>query len=76
MVQVTINGEARKLPASVSVADLIEHMGYDRRRIAVEVNGEVVPLIRHAERRLIDGDAVEIVRLVGGGRQERMKDEG
>src|SRR5688572_20874990 len=67
MLYVTINGERREMPAPVTIADLIEDMGYDRRRIAVELNREVVPLVRHAEVPLADGDIVEIVRLVGGG---------
>jgi thiazole synthase len=70
MFHVTINGERRQLQAPVSIADLLHELGYDRRRIAVEVNCEVVPLARHAEHRLSDGDALEIVRLVGGGAPE------
>ncbi|MGB2938329.1 MAG: sulfur carrier protein ThiS, partial [Phycisphaerae bacterium] len=38
-----------------------------RRRIAVEVNRELVPRSRHGARALAEGDAVEIVTLVGGG---------
>src|SRR5262249_27488267 len=67
MLNVTINGEPRALPAALSVAELLDQLGYDRRRIAVEINEEVVPLARHDELRLASGDAVEIVRLVGGG---------
>lgn len=70
MLQLTINGEARALPTPVSIAELLVQLGYDRRRIAVEVNQEVVPLALHAERRLATGDAVEIVTLVGGGSGE------
>jgi thiazole synthase len=67
MVQITLNGEPRVLPAPVSVAELLEGLRYDGRRLAVEVNREVIPLARHRECRLADGDAVEVVRLVGGG---------
>lgn len=67
MIQLTLNGEPRTLPAALTVAELVEQLGYDRRRIAVEINREIVPLPRHAERRLGSGDAVEIVTLVGGG---------
>ena len=49
------------------MAELLERLGYDRRRVAVEVNGAVVPLARHAEHALADGDRVEVVTLVGGG---------
>src|SRR5947208_10293611 len=67
MVQLTINGEARSVPETLSVADLLAQLGYDRRRIAVEVNRQIVPRPEHGSRRLAAGDEVEIVTLVGGG---------
>ncbi len=70
MLHFTLNGESRTLPGSVSVAELLATLGYDRRRIAVEINREVVPALRHGEQQLSDGDAVEIVALVGGGAGE------
>src|SRR5262249_16738901 len=70
MLHITINGESRTFAEPLSVAELLERLGHDRRRIAVEVNREVVPAPRHPECRLADGDAVEIVTLVGGGSGE------
>jgi thiazole synthase len=67
MVEITLNGERRELPKSLSIQELVDQLGHDRRKIAVEVNREVVPAVRHVERRLEPGDAVEIVTLVGGG---------
>src|SRR5262249_61641829 len=67
MIDITINGERKSIPERLTLADLLEQIGFDRRRIAVEVNREVVPLPRHAEHSLQRGDAVEIVTLVGGG---------
>jgi thiazole synthase len=67
MLHITLNGEPGSWGDPLSVADLVERLGYDPRRIAVEVNCEVVPRSQHAQRRLASGDAVEIVRLVGGG---------
>jgi thiazole synthase len=67
MMHVTINGEPHALAEAISIADLLDRLGYDRRRIAIEVNREVVPLVRHPSWQLGEGDAVEIVRLVGGG---------
>jgi thiazole synthase len=67
MLQLTINGEPRTLPAPLTVAQLLDQLGHDRRRIAVEINREVVPRPQHDSRRLAEGDAVEIVTLVGGG---------
>jgi thiazole synthase len=67
MLTVTINGEPRTLPEGLSVAQLLEKLGHDRKRVAVEVNREVVPASRHLECILRERDAVEIVTLVGGG---------
>jgi thiazole synthase len=67
MVHLTINGEPRTLPDPLTVAELLERLGHDRRRVAVEVNREVVPQPRQPAQRLADGDEVEIVTLVGGG---------
>jgi thiazole synthase len=67
MLNLTINGESKTLAEPLTVADLLDRLGYDRRRIAVEINQEVVPQPRHGEHRLAEGDAVEIVTLVGGG---------
>ena len=67
MFTLKVNGEQRTLPESLTVAQLLERLGFDRRRVAVEVNQEVVPSVRHAEHVLRVDDAVEIVTLVGGG---------
>ena len=70
MVNLTINGEPKNLDQPLTVAELLVRLGYDRKRVAVEVNQEVVPLPKHPEHRLAAGDAVEIVTLVGGGSGE------
>jgi thiazole synthase len=67
MIEITLNGEINTLPRSLSVQELVEHIGLDPRKVAVEVNREVVPKVQHPQRRLQAGDAVEIVTLVGGG---------
>src|SRR5437762_2273415 len=67
MIDITLNGEPNTLPQPLSIRELIELKGLDPRKIAVEVNREVVPKARHGEHRLQAGDAVEIVTLVGGG---------
>ncbi len=67
MVSISINGETRICNDQTSLAELLAQLGYDRRRIAVEVNRQVVPAQQHGNCRLQAGDAVEIVTLVGGG---------
>ena len=67
MPTVTVNEEPRTFPDPTTVADLLRALGKDPGKLAVEVNREVVPRADHPARRLADGDAVEIVTLVGGG---------
>lgn len=63
----TVNGEQREVPSGTTIAGLIEHLGLGRTACAVEVNRELAPKASHAARELGEGDAVEIVTLVGGG---------
>lgn len=67
MLDLKINGEARHFPAPLTVAGLIEQLGYTGKRIAVECNGEIVPKSQHATTDLRAGDQLEIVVAVGGG---------
>ncbi len=67
MHQLTINGEVKQFPEPLSIADLIQQLGKDSQRIAVEVNNELIPRIYHKDHLLQSGDAVEIVTLTGGG---------
>lgn len=67
MLQLTVNGEPRSMPASATVADLVTELKLDGRKIAVERNLEIVPRSLYAETMLTDGDRIEIVAFVGGG---------
>lgn len=67
MITVQINGAARQLTDSCSVAALIEELGYTGKRIALEKNGDIVPRSQYAAHTLQDGDKLEIVVAVGGG---------
>lgn len=66
-MKVEINGEARDIPDGMTVASLLEHLGLTDRRVAVEVNRELVRRARHASTPVNASDKVEIVTLVGGG---------
>lgn len=67
MLELTLNGVSRQFPDALSVAGLIEQLGYAGKRIAVERNGEIVPKSQHATTALASGDRLEIVVAVGGG---------
>ena len=67
-VSITVNGEHRRLPAGLSLADLARELGLVPEKVAVERNLEVVPRSTLAEVMVEDGDELEIVHFVGGGR--------
>jgi sulfur carrier protein len=52
---------------AMTVAQLLEQMGLQGKRIAVERNGEIVPRSTFDQPLLVEGDRVEIVVAVGGG---------
>jgi thiazole synthase len=68
--EISINGQCHQVPGPLTVDDLLRSLQRDPRKVAVEVNREVVPRVRHTEHRLQPGDQVEIVTLVGGGSGE------
>ncbi len=70
MFEIRLNGELRQLTGTTTVAALLQELGHDSKRVAVEVNQQVIPARRHAEHQLQPGDAVEVVTLVGGGSDE------
>lgn len=67
MPTITLNAEPRSFPDPLTVADLLRTLGRDPKKLAVEVNRHVVARAEHPTHSLRDGDAVEIVTLVGGG---------
>lgn len=66
-MNISINGVVRQFPAALTVASLVDTLGYRGKRIAVERNGEIVPRGLHADVTLDEGDRLEIVVAVGGG---------
>ncbi len=66
-MQIQLNGEAREIADGTTIAQLLEAAGYAGRKVAVELNLEVVPRSRHGEQRLAAGDRVEIIHAIGGG---------
>ncbi|HWA98852.1 MAG TPA: sulfur carrier protein ThiS [Pirellulales bacterium] len=66
-VAILVNGEPCSVSEHATVAALLAELGLSAQHVAVEVNLQLVPRTRHAERRLATGDRVEVVSLVGGG---------
>ena len=66
-MDIIVNGETRSVPERTTAAGLIDILELGGRRLALELNGEIVPRSEHAGCPLSAGDEIEIVHAVGGG---------
>ena len=66
-MEITVNGEAKELAPGMTISDLVNDLGLIGKRLAVEVNLEVIPRSSHGEHKLQSGDKIEIVHAIGGG---------
>ena len=66
-MDILLNGEPLPLAETTTLGELLESQHLAQRRVAVEINGEIVPRSRHGEHVLHAGDQVEIVHALGGG---------
>ena len=66
-LSVRVNGEHRRVPGGTTVAEMVNQLGLDPLRVAVERNLEVIPRPTLREVCVEDGDDYEIVHFVGGG---------
>ncbi|WP_159879426.1 MULTISPECIES: sulfur carrier protein ThiS [Aquitalea] len=66
-MRLRINGEWKEFALLASVADLVPVLELAGKRVAVELNGQIVPRSQHGNAVLNDGDELEIVVAVGGG---------
>lgn len=66
-MDIQLNGVATAVAEGITVQALLEQQGLAGRRVAVEVNGEIVARGRHATHALQPGDRIEIVHALGGG---------
>jgi thiazole synthase len=64
---IRVNGEHRRVPDGVSIVEMLNELGIDPLRVAVERNLEIVPRSTLGEVCVEDGDDYEIVHFVGGG---------
>lgn len=69
-MDLTINGEARSVAsggATFTVSALLVALGLGDRRVAVELNEQIVKRATYDDIAVTDGDVIEIVHFVGGG---------
>lgn len=66
-MNITVNGESRSLDPEAGLGQLLEMLGLNGKRIAVEVNRDIVPRSDYEHFKLSDNDTIEIVNAIGGG---------
>ena len=64
---ISVNAREQTVSAGCTVQGLLDRLGFTQKRVAVEVNQELVTKSQWSEFKLNDGDKVEIVTFVGGG---------
>ncbi len=67
-MKLNINGQEQQFDAPLSLASLLERLGMKQDRVAVELNREIVRRELWVETKLSEGDKLEIVHFVGGGK--------
>jgi thiamine biosynthesis protein ThiS len=65
-MRIQLNGEDREV-AATTILTLVQELGLDVRKVAVERNLEIVPRSLHAATPVAEGDRIEVVQFVGGG---------
>jgi len=64
---IQLNGQSADVGEHASVSELVAGLALEGQRLAVEVDGEIVPRGRWAQVRLAPGNRVEVVKAIGGG---------
>lgn len=66
-MNITVNGKAEVLEESLTIDIFLEHFGFDAKKIALEINREIVTKSMYGSISIDEGDVVEVVTFVGGG---------
>jgi sulfur carrier protein len=66
-MRIQLNGDPFELPDGETVLDLLARLDLTGRRVAVELNQDIVPRSLHASTRINPDDQLEVVHAIGGG---------
>ena len=66
-MKILLNGESHPLSSGTQLAQLVHELGLEGKRLAVEINREIIPRSQYANTELKNGDTIEIVHAIGGG---------
>ena len=66
-MEITLNGSVRKIPGQISALELLQSLDLTGKRLALEINREIVPRSTLGRHMINAGDTIEIVHAIGGG---------
>lgn len=66
-MKINVNGETKQISTGSTISELIAYMDLADKRVAVEVNQQIVPRSQYSDHKVSAGDRVEIVTAIGGG---------
>ncbi len=66
-INILVNGENRETPPGTTVLTLLDQLGLNAGRVAIEYNMRILPKPKWNETKVVPGDRLEIVQFVGGG---------
>jgi sulfur carrier protein len=66
-ILIQVNGEAQETKRGATILILLEQLGLNAGRVAIEYNLQILPKVKWAETKVAAGDRIEIVQFVGGG---------
>ena len=67
MAKIQINGKKIALKQNFSILDLLKRYKLNKKKVAIELNGKIVPQNKHNSKKLKNNDKIEIVQFIGGG---------
>ena len=67
MEKIQINGRKIALKQNLSISDLLKKYKINRQKVAIELNGKIIPQNKHNKKKLKNKDKIEIVQFIGGG---------
>ena len=66
-MQINLNGEKRTIPNTSNLVSLLSQLNIDPKKVAVEINLQIIPKSSFFQTNIKDGDNIEIVHFIGGG---------
>ena len=69
-MKISVNGDTREYAENTVIADIVEDLGFTGKRIAIELNKEILPFDQYAIQKIQANDCIELVQAIGGGQDD------